>query len=179
MEMVAEAEQTEGFTCQEGDIRTITFARTFDAVLALFHVVSYQITNEDVSAVFQQASEHLKRGGLFVFDVWYSPAVYNFKPETRMKRMADDEVEVTRIAEPDVIPNENRVSVNYTVYVRDKTTGSFQTFSETHPMRHFSIPEIDLLATAAGFQRLAVEEFLTGVEPGEHTWGVCFVLKLI
>jgi SAM-dependent methyltransferase len=177
--MVQKAQRTDGFTCQQGDIRTVNLGRSFDAVLALFHVVSYQTTNADVQAVFQRASEHLKNGGIFVFDVWYSPAVYNLKPETRVKRMIDDEVEVIRIAEPDIRPNENRVDVNYTVLVKDKLNSENHTFSETHPMRHFSIPEIDLLSIAAGFQRLTAEEFLTGAEPGEQTWGVCFVIKKV
>ena len=93
--------------------------------------------------------------------------------------MSDEEVEVIRIAEPEILPNENRVDVNYTVFVRDKSVNDYRKFSETHPMRYFSIPEIDLLAVAAGFQRLTAEEFLTGAEPGEQTWGVCFVLKKV
>ena len=177
--MVQKAQRTDGFTCQQGDIRTVNLGRSFDAVLALFHVVSYQTTNADVQAVFQRASKHLKNGGIFVFDVWYSPAVYNLKPETRVKRMIDDEVEVIRIAEPDIQPNENRVDVNYSVFIRYKSTNDYQKISETHPMRHFSIPEIDILAASTGFERLLSEEFLTGNKPGQQTWGVCFVLKRI
>jgi hypothetical protein len=44
-------------------------------------------------------------------------------------------------------------------------------------MRHFSLPEIDLLASAHGFERIATEEFMTGNPAGEETWGVCVVLQ--
>jgi hypothetical protein len=44
-------------------------------------------------------------------------------------------------------------------------------------MRHFSLPELDLLASVAGFERLCAEAFLTGEAPGEETWGVCLVLR--
>ena len=71
------------------------------------------------------------------------------------------------------------VDVKYTIYVNKKDAGTLQTFSETHPMRHFSIPEVDLLAASNGFERLAAEEFLTGKKPGEETWGVCLVLRKI
>ncbi|MEO5344644.1 MAG: hypothetical protein H7842_15245 [Gammaproteobacteria bacterium SHHR-1] len=47
----------------------------------------------------------------------------------------------------------------------------------TLSMRHFSLPEIDLLAGQAGFARVRAEEFLTGTVPGEGTWGVCVVLQ--
>ena len=177
--MVQKAQKTDGFTCQQGDIRKISLGRSFDAVLSLFHVVSYQTTNADVQAVFQRATEHLEKGGLFVFDVWYSPAVYNLKPETRVKRMKNDEVEVIRIAEPNIRTNENRVDVNYTVLVKDKLSSENHTFSETHPMRHFSIPEIEHFAEINNFQVLKTEEFLTGNQPSEKTWGVCFILRKV
>ena len=44
-------------------------------------------------------------------------------------------------------------------------------------MRHFSIPEIEYFAESNNFQVLKAEELLTGNEPSENTWGVCFVLK--
>lgn len=176
-EMVSQALIADGFSCQVGDICTVHLGRTFDVVLSLFHVVSYQVSNEALRALFARASEHLESGGLFVFDVWYSPAVYAQRPEVRVKRMANDKVAITRIAEPTIVPNENRVDVHYTVFAHDVVTGESQTFTETHPMRHFSIPEMDNLAAQCGFERIIAEAFLTGEEPGENTWGVCFVLR--
>jgi len=176
-EMVAQAEAAPGFLCQQGDICTVQLGQTFDAVLSLFHVVSYQTTNDAVQAVFARAAEHLEAGGLFVFDVWYSPAVYAQRPEVRVKRMADEALEITRFAEPALHPNENRVDVNYTIFARNLASGAIETMTETHPMRHFSLPELDLLAQMNGFVLLGAEEFLTGTAPSEATWGVCVILK--
>lgn len=175
--MVQKSKITAGFRAQQGDIRTTNLGQIFDSVLALFHVVSYQISNADVVAAFKRAAEHLNQGGLFIFDVWYSPAVYHLKPEPRVKHTQDDMVEVTRVAEPAIYPNENRVDVKYTVFIQGKEVNMFKSFSEIHPMRHFSIPEIDLIASQTGFDRLSAEEFLSGKDAGEETWGVCFVLK--
>lgn len=176
-EMVARAAAAPGFTCEQGDICSVRLGRTFDAVLSLFHVVSYQVSNDEVQAVFDRAAEHLDDGGLFIFDFWYSPAVHAQSPEVRVKRMADDEVEITRIAEPVMRPNENRVDVNYTVIAIQRATGAVQTFRETHPMRHFSLPEIDLIAQRCGFHRVGAEEFLTGKPVGPQTWGACVILR--
>jgi len=176
-EMVAQAEPAPGFSCQQGDICTVQLGQTFDAVLSLFHVVSYQTTNDAVQAVFARAAEHLEADGLFVFDVWYSPAVYAQRPEVRVKRIADEAIEVTRIAEPILHPNENRVDVNYTIFAGDLASGMVETMTETHPMRHFSLPELDLLAKMSGFEVVGTEEFLTSNRPSEETWGVCFVMK--
>lgn len=178
-EMVASADLVPGFTCQQGDISCTVMDRHYDAVISLFHVMSYQTTNQSLHAVFANAAVHLNSNGLFIFDFWYSPAVYTQKPVVRVKRIADTQIEITRIAEPVNYPNENRVDVNYTIYVRDLASGSIQSFQETHPMRHFSLPEIDGLAAQHGFERLEAEEFRTKVAPSDTTWGVCVVLKKI
>jgi SAM-dependent methyltransferase len=176
-EMIAQASPINGFTCEQGDICTIQLNRTFDAVLSLFHVISYQIKDTNLEAVFTKAHEHLKTGGLFIFDFWYSPAVYSQRPSVRIKRMSDSKNEITRIAEPSIYPNENRVDVNYTIYSRDLLNNSLQTFNETHSMRHFSLPEIVSLASLSGFDLITTEEFLSGMPPSENTWSVCVVLK--
>lgn len=178
-EMVKLAEQGNGFTCETGDICAVQLARHFDAVLSLFHVVSYQVTNASLHAVFARAAEHLDLGGLFLFDFWYTPAVYSLRPSVRVKRMADESVEIVRLAEPVSHVNENRVDVHYTIFVTDRSTGTVQTLQETHPMRHFSLPEMDLLAEVHGFVRIDAVEFLTGNELGESTWGVCVALRRV
>jgi SAM-dependent methyltransferase len=178
-DMIARAETAPGFTCQEGDITRVAMGRQYDAVLSFFHVISYLTRNDQLQAVFFNAAAHLNKGGLFIFDFWYSPAVYAQKPSMRVKRMADELVEITRIAEPDIHPNENRVDVNYTIFERNKTSGQFQTMHEQHPMRHFSLPEIDLFSAMYGFKRLVAEEFLTGHAPSEETWAICVVLQKI
>lgn len=178
-EMVARAATTPGFDCVQGDICSIRLEQTFDAVLALFHVVSYQVSNTAVTSVFDRASEHLPIGGLFVFDIWYSPAVCSQRPEVRIKRMTGEDLEIIRIAEPDIFENENRVDVNYTIIARDTASGAVEQISENHRMRHFSLPELDLLAAGSGFERIAAEGFLSGDRPGEATWGVCLVLRKV
>lgn len=175
--MVAAAQQAEGFSCQTGDITTTQLSCRFNAVLSLFHVVSYQTTNSALQALFANAAYHLDPGGLFLFDVWYSPAVSAQRPELRVKRLRTHDLSITRIAEPTVHPNANCVDVHYTVMAQDLTTGALHSFEETHSMRHFSLPELDLLAEAAGFERLIAEEWLTGAEPSEATWGVCLLLR--
>lgn len=177
--MVAQSQKGPGFSCQQGDIATVNMGKTYDAVLSLFHVISYQTTNAQLKAVFANAAKHTSSGALFVFDFWYSPAVYAQKPRVRVKRISDNDVEITRVAEPKVYPNENRVDVLYTIFVQDIASGAVETFQEVHSMRHFSLPEIDLLADVHGFERIQAEEFITGIESSEKTWGVCVVLRKI
>jgi SAM-dependent methyltransferase len=178
-EMAKRAAIVDGFTSQQGDIRSIKLGQTFDAILSIFHVISYQIENADLTAVFTKASEHLQPGGVFIFDFWYSPAVYSQQPSVRVKRMTDTKIEITRLAEPVIFSNQNRVDVNYTIFARNLISDSVEITTEIHSMRHFSLPEIDILAVKTGFERIDTEEFLSGKPASDSTWGVCVVLKRI
>ena len=178
-EMVARAELGSGFSCEQGDIAVVDLNRTFRAVIALFHVMSYQISNCKLGSVFANARKHLDPGGIFIFDFWYAPAVFSQRPSVRIKRMEAGGVRIVRTAEPSLFLNENRVDVDYTICVENVSSGVTQTICETHPMRYFTLPEIDLLADRYGFERLRAEEFLTGAELSENTWGACVVLRKI
>ena len=160
-----------------GDIRHIELNQTFDVVLSLFHVMSYQTTNEDLLAAFATVKQHLKPGGIFIFDVWYGPTVLNNQPEVRVKRLEDEEILVTRIAEPVMHPNDNLVDVNYQVFIKDKSSGAVEELRETHQMRYLFKPELELLFSTTGFLPIEHHEWMTKCEAGLNTWGVCFVAQ--
>jgi SAM-dependent methyltransferase len=157
----------------QGDIRTIRLNRTFDVIISLFHVISYQTTNEDLVAAFTTAKAHLKPGGKFIFDCWYGPAVLTDRPVVRVKRLEDEEIEVTRIAEPVMQPNENVVEVNYQVMIVEKATNRIEEVRETHRMRYLFMPEIIGFLSACGFKMIHATEWMTQRSPGADTWGVC------
>jgi SAM-dependent methyltransferase len=169
-----------GFSIMLGDIRAIQLRRVFDAVTALFHVISYQIANEDVLSVFRNARTHLTRGGIFVFDVWYAPAVMTLKPSVRETRVEDEDVSILRRAEPDWDVDQDRVDVHYKISVTEKkAAGQTTEFNEVHTMRYFSLPELDLFAGLSGFKREIAEEFLSGANLSSDTWGACIALRAI
>lgn len=161
-----------------GDIRTIRFNQTFDVVISLFHVMSYQITNDDIRAVIQTAKRHLTSGGIFIFDCWYGPAVLTDRPVVRTKRLEDEAISVVRIAEPVMHPNENLVDVNYHVIIKDKATDMYEEVRETHTMRYLFEPEVREVLKNEDIDIVDFSEFVTGNKPGFNTWGVCFVGKV-
>lgn len=125
-----------------GDVRDFKAGKKFDAVISLFHVISYQIKNEDIQKMFKTAANHLKQNGVFIFDFWYGPGVLTDPPAVRQKRLENKDIKVLRIAEPVMYPNENVVDVNYCVHIKQKESGKVTKLKETHKMRYFFIPEI-------------------------------------
>ena len=178
-EMVAVAQATPAANVRfvEGDVGTVRLGERFDVVSSLFHVFSYQTSNAELSAAFATAHAHLRDGGLLIFDVWYGPAVLSDPPAVRVKRLADDEMEIVRIAEPVLHAERNTVDVNFEVLIRDRRKDSTSRITERHAMRYFFNPEIEAFAGAAGMKLLGSEEWLTGKPPGVDTWGVVFVCE--
>jgi len=160
-----------------GDIRTIRLDEQFDAVTSLFHVMSYQTTNNDLRASFNTAYRHLKPGGIFLFDFWYGPAVLTQRPEKREKHVRDKAITIVRNAEPDMHPNSNTVDVRYVITTRDTTANSTETIRETHRMRYWFLPEIEFFLEQEGFALLETAEWMTGAEPGLGTWSVYCVCR--
>lgn len=148
-----------------------------DAVLALFHVVSYLTSNIAVLQAFKNAAACLVTGGLFVFDVWYSPAVLTQLPKRRIKEVESNELRVEREAKPTILWNRNIVSVQYDIKVTNIKTNETQYFQEDHLMRHFSLPELEMLAELSGFEFVHSEEWMTQSKIGKDTWGICCVLR--
>jgi SAM-dependent methyltransferase len=158
-------------TAAEGDIRSHRQPGRFDAVLSLFHVVNYQTRQEDLLAAMATAAAHVRPGGIFGFDFWYGPAVLADPPRVRVRRLEDDVIAVTRIAEPESRPNENRVEVNYHIFVREKATGACTEVRETHAMRYLFLPEMQQLLDHAGFTPLASGAWPSREKPlGLDTW---------
>lgn len=57
------AEQGADIDFQVADIRSYKSIRKYDAVISLFHVMSYQKSNSDILAAFQSARNALSSGG--------------------------------------------------------------------------------------------------------------------
>ncbi len=172
-------EHKRGFKCFKGDIRNIKLDKKYDIVLSLFHVMSYMTSNKDLEEVFENANFHLKSNGVFLFDFWYSPAVNYQKPQIRVKRFINSKYSITRIAEPEIFSEKNRVDVKYTIYVEDVEKKVIQKFEEIHPMRHFSLNEIDSYARNSGFELINSGEWLSKKQPSEKSWGVYSLLRKI
>ena len=162
----------------KGDIRTIKLNKTFDAVVSLFHVMSYLVKNKDLQDAMDTSYRHLKPGGLFIFDCWYGPGVMTDPPVVRIKRMSDNSINVTRLAEPILNSIENTVDVNYTILINPVNSNEVTEVKETHKMRYLFVKEIELL-TENKFQLLEVNEWLTNKAPGQNSWNTVFILKKI
>jgi SAM-dependent methyltransferase len=162
-----------------GDVRSHRSGRTFDAVLSLFHVISYQTTHDDLVDAFTTARVHLAPGGAFVFDVWYGPAVLSDRPRQVVKEVADERIEVRRETRPVMRFDDNVVDVHFDVQIRARQDGRTQTVSEVHAMRYLFLPELRALLAATGFALQRAERWMTGTALDDRSWYACLVARAV
>ena len=148
-----------------------------DVVISLFHVLSYQTMNESVLNMFMTAFEHLKPGGLFIFDCWYGPAVLSERPQSRSKTLRNNEIHVRRLSKPIMHIMENVVDVNFEVTITAKESGKQEFVKELHRMRYFFIPELKFFAEQIGFKSAEFMTWLGTERPTDQNWYIVGVLK--
>jgi SAM-dependent methyltransferase len=172
-------ETASNFSCLLGDCTETSIGNDFDAVISLFHVISYQTSNEYITAMLKNAYKQLKHGGIFIFDYWYAPAVWNYRPTLRVKKVENSELKITRIAEPECWEDTNRVDVNYLTFIEDLSSGKISKIQETHEMRAFDLDEITQFSSSTGFEVLQSEAWMTQDSPSPKTWGVCSIVRKV
>ena len=177
---IALSKKIENLDIIHADIIDFGINKRYDAAISLFHVISYLTTNKNLIDCFINVNNHLNLNGIFLFDFWYTPAVFFLKPELKIKRLTDNHnIEITRISEPFIDYQKNIIDVHFEVLLKDKINSKLEVINEVHKMRHFSIPELELLCNQTGFEILEFEEFLSGNELCNNTWGANIILKKI
>jgi SAM-dependent methyltransferase len=163
----------------QGDLRRFRTDARFDAALSLFHVMSYQTSDDAIREGLETARAHLEPGGLFVFDAWYGPGVLADPPAVRVKRAQGADCSILRISEPALHARENRVDVTFTMIVRDAGGKVVDVVEELHPMRYLFAPEIARASRAAGFEVAEHGEWMTRRAPDERSWNAYWVLRAV
>jgi SAM-dependent methyltransferase len=164
------------------DLRAVDLGRRFEAVIAMFAVISYQTTLTDLGKAFASARRHLPLKGLFLFDAWFGPGVLLDPPHERTKTVAEDAgpgEEIVRQARPTVDLMAQTVRVDYRV-ARRRGGEVLDELEESHLLRFLFPGEVELLARAAGFEVLRACPFLEPDRPlSARDWNASWALRAL
>lgn len=179
----AKAEPTgaSGVEFVEGDVRSVDLGRTFDTVISMFAVVSYQLADDDLAAMFATARRHLAPGGTFVFDCWHGPAVLSQRPSVTTKEVAvPGGGRITRVARPSHDQDAHTVTVAYEVTRTDATGAVAEQTRESHTVRYLFADELERLLAEAGFELAVIGPFGDlSRRPTEDDWNISVVARAV
>ncbi|OLC53544.1 MAG: hypothetical protein AUH85_13980 [Chloroflexi bacterium 13_1_40CM_4_68_4] len=157
---------------QNADVRTVRAPGTFDAVLFMFAVIGYLVEDTDVRSALRTAREHLRPGGILIFDTWYGPAVLTMRPLDRSRVVEAAPATTIRLSQPTLRADRNVVDVRMRVWhlVGDRVEGRSD---ETHAVRYFFLPELATHLASAGFEVASFNAFpQLDRGPDESTWNL-------
>jgi SAM-dependent methyltransferase len=165
-------------TFLQGDLRSLDLGRTFDAVLMMFAVLGYQLTNEEVLAALRTVRHHLKPAGLFICDVWYGPAVLSIRPRDKIKTIPTEDGKVIRLASGTLDIHHHLATVNYHIlHLRGRAVVSES--KEAHQMRYFFPQELELFMAITGLRLLSLRAFSDLERPAsDATWNTLVFAEL-
>jgi len=148
----------------------------FDAILCMFASINYLNDDAQFIKLFNVVKKHLKKGGVFIFDFWYGPAVLNIRPSERTKKIEGHGISVTRIARPELEEANHICRVNYSLTVQKDD--NIETTEETHVIRFLFPDEIERFTSGAGLKMVKLCPFLElEGTADENTWNATAVLS--
>ena len=167
---------------QAADILTLDLGgqgERFDAVLMMFAVLGYLVSNADLLAALTAVRRHLEPGGLFFGDAWYGPAVLRERPSDRVKVLDTPEGQVIRVASGQLDVRHHLCSVRYHLWRIEHGRVAAET-SEQHQVRYFFPLELELLLGQSGFALARLGQFPElEREPDEASWNVALVARAV
>ncbi|MEF2093983.1 methyltransferase domain-containing protein [Bacillus sp. CFBP9009] len=130
----------------------------FDCVTIFCDSLNYLCDEEDIVKTFSRVHEHLKDGGLFLFDIH---SIYKMEEIFRDNTFAVNGEEVSYIW--DCFPGEEPYSVEHDLsfFVRDDESGLYDRFDELHYQRTYPVDQYKKWLEQAGF---TVSEILADLE---------------
>jgi SAM-dependent methyltransferase len=159
------------------DVRKFVFKEKFDNAMAMFNIVGYQTKNEDLEKMFKNVYHSLKKGGIFVFDCWYMPAVLKDKPTDRIRKIKTHVGNIIRLTKSALNLNKDIIEISFDVIetVKDRVVNET---NETHFMRYWSLPELQYFLGKAGFSVIRTCNFMDpNSEISDDEWNIFVVAR--
>jgi SAM-dependent methyltransferase len=151
-----------------GSAQNYGLTGTWDAITMLFHVMSYQTSEDEVERALTEARGHLASGGVFAFDFWHTPGVVQSPPEHRTREASIDGRRLFRITHPTEDKGKRRIDVRYE-FRWDSADGPC-VHEEIHRMRHFTVDELGAYLRRAGLAIRSCTAWMGRHAPSPADW---------
>jgi len=162
---------------KRGDILTVDLDKRFDVAIAMFAVMGYQTTNDELESALRNVWRHLSDGGLFIFDAWFGPAVITQKPQDKILVAEAELGRVIRLTHPELNVLTHTVTVDFSVlHITNKRV--LEQIDETHKMRFFFPKELEFMLATTGYVVLGMHPFMKPyADLTENDWNMTVLAK--
>lgn len=131
------------------DTRNIKLDKKFDCSICMFGGVGYVLTRHDLACTFSSLKQHLRDGGLLIFEFW---SVGGVKPTPLRSwiRVQKKGLTVYRLSESNFDPQTNVLTIDFH-FIALWANKPMETFSEIHKIRCYTLAEMKQHLEDCGF----------------------------
>jgi len=160
-----------------GDVETVYLGANFDSAIMMFAVLGYLTDTDRLARALRNVRRQLRRGGIFIADFWYGPAVMKAPPGDRVRVVDLPGRTIVRVTGAELDTFKQIATIHFDLYdIAERA--ALRKSSETHPMRYFFAQELLLLCERAEFSLRSLCAFPTIDEhPTESTWNVAIIAE--
>ncbi|MFI8575211.1 class I SAM-dependent DNA methyltransferase [Rossellomorea aquimaris] len=146
----------------------------YDLITIFCDSLNYLEDEKDVENTFKSVYAHLKRDGLFLFDVH---SIYKMTQIfiNQTFTLTDEHVSYIWDCFPGEVPNS--VEHELTFFVKDEETNQYERVEELHKQRTYPILTLKEWLKDAGFEVLNVSADFTEEAPADHSERIFFTCK--
>jgi SAM-dependent methyltransferase len=160
---------------QSGDVTTFRARSRGDAVVSLFHVFSYLITEEALNHAIDCSFHNLNPGGVFLIDYWHGPGVIADPPVIRKKAIENGPLKMEKTTVPELLPEQHLVRLKVSLRVSDQDSGVSEESEELYLMRYWFPDELEKAISRAGFSGVHHYAWMAQSQPEPTSWQACTV----
>ncbi|WP_054251991.1 class I SAM-dependent DNA methyltransferase [Neofamilia massiliensis] len=157
----------------QGDIRDFSLNKDFDMAIAVLDVFNYITEYDDLLKVFDLVYKHLKKDGLFIFDVNSAYKISEFIGNN----IFSDEVDDTLYVWQGSFDEETKINEYLLTFFQKVSGSSYERFDETHRERAYTLEEIYKALDQKGFTEIKVYDSYTYKEVSDKTLRLTFVAR--
>lgn len=159
------------------DITRMSVRKEHDVSIAMFNVFGYLVKNKEIDSTLANVARGLKKGGLFMFDCWYQPAVLKDTPTDKIKEVVIRKDRLIRLTSSILEINKNLIKISFKS-LRIRENKIIEEVEETHPMRYWSLPELRYIFEKNKFKLIKVCNFLDiNSEISEDNWNIFIMVQ--
>ena len=161
------------FKCRT--IEKINEKNSFDACIALFHVVNYFASIRELKSFFKNSHRILKKNSFLMFDFWNGKGVEKIPPKKSIKKINKKNIKIVREGIPSLDKQKQIVKIRYKYKINlDRYN---KTFYELHKIRYLFFDEI-VKYSKKYFKVKYYRKWLSKtVEPSKTDWFSFIVLE--
>ncbi len=162
-----------------GDIETVSAGSEFDVAVMMFAVMGYIAETDKLVRALRNVRRHLRRGGTFIADFWYGPAVLRTPPGDRVREINLPERTIVRVTHATLDTLSQIVTVDFSL-LEIESGRPLRKAHERHPMRYFFAQELHLLLELGGFTMRSLCAFAAlNQKVDETTWNAAMIAEAV